>query len=165
MTGAREPGLSANSIPVPARTLQPGDVTQEGLVVRRVTPEVGGRLHISFEADDTLWRVHRDSILRLRTSNVFLGLLRHEQAPRCGTDPVAVARVEVTYQRYDGGPEFAGYFRVVVPSIDPEGLSEHDALELHPATLAVQTVEAWADKQRELNKGYVYFSVDDVHSD
>lgn len=52
--------------PAPARTLQPGDVTQEGLVVLRVTPEVGGRLHLCFEDDDTLWRIGRDSIVWIR---------------------------------------------------------------------------------------------------
>lgn len=62
----RESLNASGSVPVPARTLQPGDVTQEGLIVLRVTPEVGGRLHIRFEGDDTLWRVHRDSIVRLR---------------------------------------------------------------------------------------------------
>ena len=52
--------------PVLMRTLQPGDVTQEGLTVLRVTPEVGGRLHVRFEDDDTLWRVGRDSIVWIR---------------------------------------------------------------------------------------------------
>lgn len=58
----------SRNVPAPARTLQPGDVTQEGLVVLRVTPEVGGRLHVRFEDDDTLWRVHRDTILWLRVA-------------------------------------------------------------------------------------------------
>lgn len=68
MNGERELLPQFHSVPVPARTLQPGDVTDDGSVVRSVTPEVGGRLHIKFEGDDTLWRVHRDSILRLRVA-------------------------------------------------------------------------------------------------
>ena len=55
--------------PAPVRTLQPGDVTQEGLTVLRVTPEVGGRLHVRFEDDDTLWRMHRDSIVWIVRAN------------------------------------------------------------------------------------------------
>lgn len=57
---------SAACVPAPARTLQPGDVTDEGLTVRSVTPEVGGRLHVKFEDDDTLWRVHRESVVWIR---------------------------------------------------------------------------------------------------
>jgi len=53
-------------VPAPVRTLQPGDVTREGLTVLRVTPEVGGRLHVRFEDDDTLWRTGRDSIVWIR---------------------------------------------------------------------------------------------------
>lgn len=64
----RETLRGFRSVPVPARTLQPGDVTAEGLVVLRVTPEVGGRLHVRFKGDDTLWRVHRDSLVHLRVA-------------------------------------------------------------------------------------------------
>lgn len=65
-TTAGSPSGFAATTPVPVRTLQPGDVTQEGLTVLRVTPEVGSRLHVRFEDDDTLWRMHRDSIVWVR---------------------------------------------------------------------------------------------------
>lgn len=54
------------NVPVPARTLQPGHVTDDGRTVLRVTPEVGGRLHVRFKDDDTLWRIGRDSIVWIR---------------------------------------------------------------------------------------------------
>ena len=53
-------------VPAPARTLQPGDVVDDGSTVLSVTPEVGGRLHVRFEGDDTLWRMHRESVVWIR---------------------------------------------------------------------------------------------------
>ena len=69
---------NAAYVPAPVRTLQPGDVTQEGLTVLRVTPEVGGRLHVRFKGDDTLWRMNRDSIVWIRRERTPEELLRQE---------------------------------------------------------------------------------------
>lgn len=54
-------------IPAPVRTLQPGDVTDDGRRVLRVTP-LSGRLCVRFEDDDTLWRMHGDSVVWIRRS-------------------------------------------------------------------------------------------------
>jgi hypothetical protein len=49
---------------VPARTLQSGDRTPEGLVVLRTSP-IDKALAIRFEGDDTIWRVHPDSLVQI----------------------------------------------------------------------------------------------------
>lgn len=59
------PSAANGCVPVPVRTLQPGDVTQDGLTVLRVTP-LAGRLAVRFEDDNTLWRMHGDSTVWIR---------------------------------------------------------------------------------------------------
>jgi hypothetical protein len=56
--------LVGRFVNVPARTLQPGDRTPDGLVVLRTTPHFGA-LAIRFEGDDTLYRVHPDSPIQI----------------------------------------------------------------------------------------------------
>lgn len=105
-------------------------------------------------------RLERRLIAEAQT--VQLGVLIHKdvrnrrEAQRC--------RVEVTYGDYlDEEPgrleQHSGYYLVYVPEIAPEDLSDDEALAAHPATLATDKVHEWVQD----NRGYDYFSVDDVY--
>lgn len=102
----------------------------------------------------------RERRLETEARTVQLGVLMHKdvanraQAQRC--------RVEVTYGEYVGVQmeEHSGYYLVYVPEIDPEGLSDDEAMAAHPAQLATDKVHEWADENRD----YDYFSVDDVYA-
>lgn len=84
-----------------------------------------------------------------------LGTLIHQDV-RDRSQASAVL-VEVTYQ-LPGEIEHAGHYVVWVPSIEMTGDDEHD-LAHHPATLATEKVHDWVNE-----KGYDYFSVDDVYA-
>lgn len=84
----------------------------------------------------------------------FMGWLNHGDLTEddiTGFD-YDTARVEVTYQRYESGPVFAGYFHLRVPSRPAS-----DDLADHPATLA-------SDRAHDWGEDFAYFSVDDVSS-
>lgn len=88
--------------------------------------------------------------LSREAANYCLGVLHDEGA----TDG---ARVEVTYQN-EGGLEHCGYLIVHVASRgDYDPLDEYAAMTQHPATLANNRVQAWADGKR-----FAYFSIDDT---
>lgn len=88
--------------------------------------------------------------LEREARNDCLGVLRDEAA----TDS---ARVEVTFQN-EGDVEHCGYLIVHVASRgDYDPLDEYAAMTQHPATLANNRVQAWADGKR-----FAYFSIDDT---
>jgi hypothetical protein len=69
-----------------------------------------------------------------REAQHCLGVLYHPDAKRDGSD--SACKVEV----YDAENDRAGHFKVVVPSVDADGLSDDEALEVHPATLATDVI-------------------------
>lgn len=102
--------------------------------------------------------------LEAEAKTVQLGVLIHKDVVnRAHAQRV---RVEVTYGEYEDEElgaqmeEHSGYYLVYVPEIDPEGMSDDDALAAHPATLATEKTHEWVQE----NRAYDYFSVDDVYA-
>ena len=86
----------------------------------------------------------------------YLGSLIHSDVVNA-SDAQRV-RCEVSYQE-EGDVEHCGWWNVTVPEIDPEGMSDEDALAAHPVSLATEKLHEWVDE----NRGYVYFSIDDTY--
>jgi hypothetical protein len=87
-----------------------------------------------------------------------LGYVRHASLSTGDGVERDIARVEVTYQRTEDDVEHCGFLTVAVPSFEPTGDEEHDMAN-HPATLAQDAAHAWGEE-----KGFVYFSVDEVNA-
>lgn len=86
-------------------------------------------------------------------ATVCLGVLYHEDCHlECDGQDV---RVEVWYGSGIDEGLHGGWYRVVVPMISPEGLSEDEQMEIHPATMAEVIVTA------ELQKDAHTFGWDD----
>jgi hypothetical protein len=69
-----------------------------------------------------------------REAQHCLGVLYHPDAKRDGSDSACM--VEVYHEERDT----AGHYKVVVPSVDVEGLSDDEAMAVHPATLAEDVI-------------------------
>lgn len=94
-----------------------------------------------------LWREAQTNFLG---SLIHSGVTNRAEAQR--------VRCEVTYQE-EGDVEHCGWWHVFVPEINPEGMSDDDALAAHPATLATEKLTDWVDENRD----YAYFSIDDTY--
>ena len=98
--------------------------------------------------------------LAAEAQTVRLGVLIHDSLKdRLDDPPTQRVRCEVTYQE-EGDIEHSGYWIVYVPELDPEGMSDDEAMEAHPVTLATEKLTDWADDNRD----YVYFSIDDMYA-
>lgn len=87
-----------------------------------------------------------------------LAMLAHPDARNNETQRV---RVEVSYSENFGAYDRCGYVLALVPEIDPEGLSDDEALAAHPASLADELVNDWLNEQAQRH-GWNYTSIDDT---
>lgn len=90
---------------------------------------------------------NKERRLQRRAKNVHLGTLWADCNMETATDSV---RVEVSFQKFEGDPEEAGYYRVYTGESDPPGR--------HPADIAADYVRSYVDAD-----SFNYFSVDDVY--
>lgn len=86
----------------------------------------------------------------------FMGALIHDDV--VDRSQAQCVRCEVSYQE-EGDIEHCGWWHVFVPEVDPDGMSDEEALANHPATLACDKLTDWIDDNRD----YTYFSIDDTY--
>lgn len=108
-----------------------------------------------------MWTETEDQRIERRLAReaqtVYLGHLIHQDV----TDIRMTQRVrcEVSYREVWQGEDHCGFWLIHVPEIDPEGLSDEDAMAAHPATLATEKLNDWIEE----NRNYDYFSIDDTY--